>query len=55
MSDIHLMLGLIYGRYLHQYDRAEHYLAQAAARLGDQRKAAMAQAELDAVRHKRSM
>ena len=54
MSDIHLMLGLIYGRYLHQYDRAEHYLAQAAARLGDQRKAAMAQAELDAVRHKRS-
>jgi membrane associated rhomboid family serine protease len=55
MSDIHLMLGLIYGRYLHQYDRAEHYLAQAAAQLGDQRKAAMAQAELDAVRHKRSL
>ena len=53
-SDIHLMVGLIYGRYLHQYDRAEHYLSQAAARLSDQRKAAMAQAELDAVRHKRS-
>jgi membrane associated rhomboid family serine protease len=54
-SDIHLMLGLIYGRYLHQYDRAEHYLAQAAARLGDERKTAMAQAELDALRRKRSL
>jgi len=52
-SDIHLMLGLIYGRYLHQYDRAEHYLSQAVARLSDQRKAAMAQVELDAVRRQR--
>ncbi len=53
-SDIHLMVGLIYGRYLHQYDRAEYYLSQAVARLGDERKAAMAQVELDAVRQKRS-
>jgi membrane associated rhomboid family serine protease len=51
--DIHLMLGLIYGRYLHQYDRAEHYLSLAVSRLGDERKTAMAQAELDAVRLRR--
>jgi len=51
--DIHLMLGLIYGRYLHQYDRAEHYLAQAAAHLHDPRKAELARAELDAARRRR--
>lgn len=52
-ADIHLMLGLIYGRYLHQYDRAEHYLGQAAANLHDQRKAEMARAELAAARARR--
>ena len=52
-ADIHLMLGLIYGRYLQQYDRAEHYLSQAVERLGDQKKTAMARAELDTIRHRR--
>jgi len=51
--DIHLMLGLIYGRYLHQYDRAEHYLSQAVEHLSDDRKVAMARSELDTIRHRR--
>jgi hypothetical protein len=52
-ADIHLMLGLLYGRYLHQYDRAEHYLARAAEALDDPRKADMARTELQAVRQRR--
>ena len=52
-ADIHLMLGLIYGRYLHQYDRAEHYLTLAATNLTDESKAAMARTELDAARRRR--
>jgi len=52
-ADIHLMLGLLYGRYLHQYDRAEHFLGQAAAHLHDQRKVDLARAEIAAVRARR--
>lgn len=51
--DIHLMLGLVYGRYLHQYDRAEHYLSQAVEHLSEDRKVAMAQSELDTIRRRR--
>ena len=37
-ADIYLMLGLLYGRYLHQYDRAEQYLTSAMQGLQDSRK-----------------
>ncbi len=52
--DIYLMLGLLYGRYLHQDDRAEHYLGRAAETLSDSGKAEMARRELQAVRQNRS-
>ena len=52
-ADIYLMLGLLYGRYLHQYDRAEHYLQRALEGMGDTRKTEMARAELQQVRHRR--
>ena len=52
-ADIHLMLGLIYGRYLHKYDRAEQLLVRAVDALGDTRKIEMARAELQAVRQRR--
>lgn len=50
LPDIHLMLGLLYGRYLHQYDRAQRMLNQAIKRLTDPQKLAMAKADLEAVR-----
>ena len=52
LPDICLMLGLLYGRYLHQYDRAERMLNQAIQGLTDERKLAMAGADLAAVRQK---
>lgn len=53
LADIHLMLGLLYGRYLRQYDRAEMMLTQAIERLRDPRKVDMARAELAAARSRR--
>ena len=52
-ADIHLMLGLLYGRYLHQYDRAERCLQRAIEHLGDPGKTEMARAELQQVRQRR--
>ncbi len=49
VGDIYLMLGLLYGRYLHQDDLAEKYLRQCLHALREQKKLAMAQQELDAV------
>jgi membrane associated rhomboid family serine protease len=54
-ADIHLMLGLLYGRYLHQYDRAEQLLQRAAEALNDERKVQMARGELEAVRQRRKL
>ncbi|MCE5280156.1 MAG: rhomboid family intramembrane serine protease [Planctomycetaceae bacterium] len=50
MGDIYLLLGLLYGRYLQQYDRAEDSLNRAAALLRDPGKTEMARTELDALR-----
>jgi membrane associated rhomboid family serine protease len=52
-GDIRLMLGLIYGRYLHQYDKAQECLAQALPELRDAGKAEMARQELERLRHNR--
>jgi len=52
IGDIRLMLGLIYGRYLRQYDRAEKCLSQAVGDLLDEGKVAMAQEELAKVRRR---
>jgi membrane associated rhomboid family serine protease len=51
--DIFLMLGILYGRYLHQYDRAEQYLQRALERLHDSRKRELARADLQNVRRRR--
>jgi len=53
-GDIYLMLGLLYGRYLHQYDRAELLLQRAIESLPDPRKVELARNELQAVRHRRN-
>ena len=52
-ADIYLMLGLLYGRYLQQYDRAEHYLQLAVDQLRDPDKVEMARGELQTVRRRR--
>jgi len=52
LSDIRLMLGLIYSRYLNQAARAEAYLSRAIDGLTDETKAAMARAELAEVRRR---
>ena len=52
-ADIHLMLGILYGRYLHQYDRAEHYLQRAVDGLHDPKKAELARGDLAMVRSRR--
>ena len=52
MPDIHLMLGLLYGRYVKQYDRAENFLEMAVEKLTDANKRNMAEQELAAVRKK---
>lgn len=53
VGDIFLMLGLLYGRYLHQYDRAEHYLERAVAKLRDAKKLELAKGDLADVRRQR--
>lgn len=45
-GDIHLMLGLLYGRYLHQYELARRFLTRALETLDDPAKRTMAQGEL---------
>ncbi|MHC4717496.1 MAG: rhomboid family intramembrane serine protease [Planctomycetota bacterium] len=53
VGDIKLMLGLIYGRYLRQDDRAEMYLSQALSGLLDEGKLELARTELAKVRQRR--
>lgn len=48
-ADIRLMLGILYGRYLGQRDRARTNLLAALERLSDASKKAMARAELEAL------
>jgi len=52
-ADIHLMLGLIYGRYLRQYDKAEPLLERAMQSLTDTPKRELARIELQNVRRRR--
>jgi len=47
IGDIYLMMGLLYGRYLQQRDRAVEMLRRAIERLDDPQKAEMARGELD--------
>lgn len=54
MGDINLMLGLLYGRYLDQYDRAEQCLQQAIDSLHDERKLSLARGDLANVRQARN-
>jgi len=49
IEDIRLMLGIIYGRYLRQAERARDNLRRAIDGLHDSRKIAAAKAELDAI------
>jgi membrane associated rhomboid family serine protease len=46
IEEIELMLGLVYSRYLEQYDRAKHYLQRAMLRLHDENALRMAREEL---------
>jgi len=48
-ADIHLMLGMIYGRYLHETGPAEKELQQAIATLRDPNKVSLAQSDLNAL------
>ena len=50
IGDIRLMLGLIYGRYLRQYDQAERHLSQASEDLLDPGKIELARDELAVAR-----
>jgi membrane associated rhomboid family serine protease len=52
-GDIHLMLGIIYSRYLQQYDQAEDNLSAAIERLHDPQKRQMAEKELQGLRSRR--
>jgi len=49
-ADIHLMLGILYGRYLRSTDKAVEYLEQAVEGLSDVSKRELAQAELQRLR-----
>lgn len=48
-ADVYLMLGVLYGRYLHDAGRAEERLRKALDLLHDERKLALARAVLDEV------
>ncbi len=50
VADIHLMLGLLYGRYLHRDDLAIASLQRAEQSLRDPRKLELARSELEALR-----
>ncbi|MCY2929673.1 MAG: rhomboid family intramembrane serine protease [Planctomycetota bacterium] len=53
IGDIYLMLGLLYGRYLFQPDRAQACLDQAIVRLSDPRKLELARNDLANLRKQR--
>lgn len=53
IGDIYLMLGLLYGRYLHQDAQAERLLRLAIDSLKDERKRALAREDLEALRQRR--
>ncbi|MCJ7543530.1 MAG: rhomboid family intramembrane serine protease [Phycisphaerae bacterium] len=53
IADIHLMLGLLYGRYLHQDAQAERLLRLALDSLKDERKRQLAREDLEALRQRR--
>jgi len=48
-ADIYLMVGLLYGRYLHQYERARQSLRRAVGSLTDPRKLELARGDLEAL------
>ncbi|MCD6365249.1 MAG: rhomboid family intramembrane serine protease [Planctomycetes bacterium] len=50
LADIYLMLGLLYCRYLDQYDRAEQTLEKAVSLLKDPRKIELAKGDLQKLR-----
>lgn len=50
IGDIHLMLGLLHSRYLHQYGEAQQHLLRALELLDDSNKRTMAETELTGVR-----
>jgi len=50
MADIHLMLGLLYGRYLQRYQEAADMLGRAISQLTDPGKVALAREDLENVR-----
>jgi len=47
IEQVELMLGLIYARYLHRYDRARHYLTRALRSLHGPKEIALATSELE--------
>lgn len=49
VEQVELMLGLVYARYLNQYDRAKHLLTRAAERLHGDREKSLARSELDRI------
>ncbi|MFP3938602.1 MAG: rhomboid family intramembrane serine protease [Phycisphaerae bacterium] len=53
LGDIHLMLGVLYGRYLHRYNLAERHLGEAMERLRERRKIDFAGNELRSVQARR--
>ncbi len=52
IGDIYLMLGLLYGRYLHQDAEAERLLGLAVESLKDERKRQLAREDLEALRQR---
>jgi hypothetical protein len=53
VADIHLILGLIYGRYLHVDEQAASHLRSAIAGLTDDNKIALAKTDLQALEERR--
>lgn len=53
-ADIHLMLGLLYGRYLKEDELADKNLQKAISKLTDTRKLELARSELSALRQRKS-
>lgn len=53
VGEIYLMLGLLYSRYVGQYDKAEQYLQLAEEQLRDSARIAMAEEERASVRRRR--
>ncbi|HUT57124.1 MAG TPA: rhomboid family intramembrane serine protease [Phycisphaerae bacterium] len=53
LADIYLMLGLLYGRYLQEYDKAEQYLEKAIQSSSDPRKVELARYDLELIHRHR--